>query len=112
MPFFQNPGAKELLSQWGLELSHKPALVTGRVLDAEKLLFGRSQSEVVNPKGDFARAATNKPLLSAVAVKKWAVLYPKREEKAVRNFVETLARAGKWAGVSLHVNSTGYTNID
>ncbi len=50
-----NPEAKSILSQWGLELSNESLQIKGRVLPSETLYFGGQHRELVGPNADWTR---------------------------------------------------------
>lgn len=49
------PEAKNILSQWGLSLDPEPYKLNARLLDEEKIIFGRNKELPAGPQADFSR---------------------------------------------------------
>ena len=63
-----------------------------RQLPPERLIFGRNYSEMVNPKGDWGRTATTRPCLTAIALTKWACVFPEKSKRPVQEFVKVMTQ--------------------
>lgn len=97
-----SPEAKELLQNWGLSLSKEPiGNVMARVLPPEKLFFGKGYSEMVGPRADWGRASTTKPCLTAVAIHKWAILFPERCSKETQKFFAAMQQSAPKMGIDM-----------
>lgn len=97
----ENQQAMELLNSWGLSLPEKTMALEGRVLKPATLLFGGDYKEVVGPKGDWGRTTTSKPVLKAVALQNWALIYPSREEQYAKKLCDGLMQNGRRMGLSI-----------
>ena len=84
-----NPDAHSHLTDWGLNLNNSTVMLQGRVLDPERILFGRNYSEMVSQKADWGRAATTKHVLTAVNLTKWAIVFFHKNENIVKAFCST-----------------------
>merc|ERR1712150_106047 len=87
--------ASQILADWGLSVAPQPIKLSGRILQPEYIYFGGSYKEMVSPKGDWNRAATSKPVLTAVPLTKWAIFFPKRSSNDVRTFCTTMIQQAK-----------------
>jgi hypothetical protein len=56
----ENPEASVHLTNWGLKLEPEPMQLQSRILEPERLYFGKNYVETVNAKADWGRAATSK----------------------------------------------------
>ena len=55
----------------------------------------------MNPKADWGRAATSKPVLTAVPLNKWAIIYVEKNETVVRNFCKIMQQQGPRMGLQI-----------
>ncbi|TRY63151.1 hypothetical protein TCAL_10352 [Tigriopus californicus] len=94
------PEAQAILDNWGLEISPHTTKVEGRLLDPERLHFGRTK-EMVGPTADWTRSATSTPVLTAVNVDQWDLVFPKTAAALVKKFAETMQIQGKRMGISV-----------
>ncbi len=91
--------AVQKLDNWGIKINAKPLEVDSRVLDQSTLLFGGGYQEKAGK--DWARAAGTKPMMKPKELEKWCVLFPEKEQRAVKAFCETLSRMGSAMGVKV-----------
>jgi aubergine-like protein len=96
-----NPEAHQQLINWGLTLPKAPLLMEARVLDPETIRFGNGYKEVVNAKGDWGRSACSKPVLTAVPLSKWALVFMDKNKTAVQNFNKIMMQQGPKMGISV-----------
>ena len=96
-----DPNAKKHLSDWGLSLSPSPLSVKGRVLSPEMIFFGGNRKESAGVKGDWGRAATNNPMLTPVALDKWAIFFLNRNADAAKDFCKMLSVQGPKMGMKI-----------
>ena len=88
----ENPEANIYLKEWGLKVSDSTLPLEGRQLPPEVLHFGKGYKEQVNPKADWARAATSKQVLTPVALAKWAVVFVSKNQPVVKSFCQILSQ--------------------
>jgi len=93
--------ARQILADWGLSIIPQPIKLSGRILNPETMYFGGNYKEIVSSKGDWNRAATSKPVLTAVALKKWAIFFPHRSMTDVRAFCTTMIQQAKRMGIEM-----------
>jgi len=96
-----DPSAKKHLSDWGLKLTPDPISLRGRVLAPEMIFFGSNRRESAGAKGDWNRAATNCPMLTPVALKKWAIFFLNRNQDAAKDFCKMIAQQGPKMGMQI-----------
>jgi len=97
----RDPNAKKHLSDWGLTLNPSPLSVKGRVLSPEMIFFGNNRRESAGAKGDWGRATTNNPMLTPIALKKWAIFFLNRNQDAAKEFCKMLAQQGPKMGMNI-----------
>merc|ERR1719412_2618667 len=97
----ENKEAYANLRNWGLTLQKDTLNLKGRILDPEFIIFGNRYREQVNPKADWGRAATSKPVLTAVPLNKWAIIYVEKNETVVRNFCKIMQQQGPRMGLQI-----------
>lgn len=85
-----NDKAKSHLSEWGLKLRNENVRLQGRVINPITLHFGGGYKEIVGPKGDWGRTTASKPVLKAIDLTKWCLIYPRREEQTAKGLVQVL----------------------
>jgi len=95
-----NPEAKAHLEDWGFEVCPFTMPLEGRILTPEVMCFGNNYRETVTPKADWGRAATTKPVLTAIPVTKWAIFYVDKNEKIVQNFCKCIQQQGIKMGIN------------
>lgn len=86
----KTPAAKAILSGWGLSLEKDPLEVTARLLDEEKIVFGRGKEHGAGEKGDFSRYATSNEVLSAIDIIDWILVYVDKDKPTANLFETTL----------------------
>lgn len=62
----ENAEAGKILLDWGLTLEDNTVSFDARVVQAEKIVFGKNREVVVSAKADWSRDATSNTVLSAV----------------------------------------------
>ncbi|CAG0893792.1 unnamed protein product [Darwinula stevensoni] len=91
MRFIRNvnstPEAKKLLSDWGLELAEKSVELEGRQFPPEKILFSGGQARTASVEADWTRDLCSTGVLSPVSLRNWIVVYPRKFEVVVREFL-------------------------
>jgi len=97
----ENPEANIYLQEWGLKVSDSTLPLEGRQLPPEVLHFGKGYKEQVNPKADWARAATSKQVLTPVALAKWAVVFVSKNQPVVKSFCQILSQQGPKMGINV-----------
>lgn len=91
----KNEKAHSVLTDWGIRMDRNiVAPLQGRVLNPETLYFGNNYHEVVNAKGDWGRTATSKPMLTAIQLNKWAVLFDSKNGDIARKFSKLMMEQG------------------
>jgi len=92
---------KDLLGKWGLELEKDPIKLTGRTLDAEKLLFGKNKIVTVNLKCDWGRESTTTPCLVPVNIKSWHVVTTVRNKTVTEGFIKLTKTLASKMGINV-----------
>jgi len=97
----KNEEANALLKSWGLSLAKNTMNLMARMLPPERLVFGNRYEETASPKGDWSRAATSKPVLTAVNMNKWAIFLPEKSKQAVQAFCKALQQQAPRMGIQI-----------
>jgi len=95
-----NPEAHKLITDWGMDIDNDTVRLVGRVLPPETLYFANGKSEIIGPKGEWNRAATNS-VLTAVSLTKWAIFFPEKNKAIVQNFCKELQRVASRMGIQM-----------
>jgi len=96
----ENPEAKAHLEDWGFELCPYTIPLEARQLEPETIVFGAGQRERVSAKADWGRAATSKPVLTAIPVTKWAIFFLDKNAQIVQNFCKCMQQQGVKMGLN------------
>jgi aubergine-like protein len=94
-----NPEAVKYWHDWGLTISPKNLRLQGRLLPPTTLHFGNGYKEAVH--GDWGKTATNRPVLTAVALEKWALIYPSNLERSVKSLTTTFQQQAPRLGMTV-----------
>lgn len=97
----ENDVAKAILSDWGLKISSDPISLDARLLPPPMMFFGQNQREAVGPRGDWSRAASNKPALTAVNLTKWAIFFTEKDKSDVQAFCKTMQQLAPRMGIQI-----------
>lgn len=98
----ETPEAKDLLSAWGLTLESDPTKVEARVLDEEKIVFGRNKEFSAGPMADFTRHATSNEVIEPINLQNWLLVYVKRaNSEEARKFEEMLMQVSRPTGITV-----------
>lgn len=93
------PSAKAILSSWGLALETDPLEVTARLLDEEKIVFGRGKECGAGEKGDFSRYATSNEVLRPIDILNWILVYVSNDKQQANAFEKTLQTISAPTGI-------------
>ncbi len=96
------PEIKSYFLQWGVKFRPNLQSFAGRTFPPEKILAGGGQTgsyKVEN--ADWGNMLRNLKLFGPVKCPKWAVIYPKRDENNVKEFVKTLKGYSRNLGFDL-----------
>ncbi len=58
--------ARDELESWGFQLDPRMIQMNGRILDREKILFGRNKSILANEEADWGREAVKEHVITPV----------------------------------------------
>ena len=83
-----------------MDIDNDTVRLVGRVLPPETLYFANGKSEIIGPKGEWNRAATNS-VLTAVSLTKWAIFFPEKNKAIVQNFCKELQRVASRMGIQM-----------
>ncbi len=96
----ENKTARQFWTDWGLEISSQNLKIVGRTLPNVTLHFGQNHKELVGPKGDWTRASTNRTVLTAANVERWAIVYPVSAKSTATAFMTILKQQAPRMGVN------------
>ncbi|XP_035226356.1 piwi-like protein Ago3 [Stegodyphus dumicola] len=102
----QNSEAKACFLSWNLELDPRPLNLEGRLLKSEDLNFGRNNVIHVSPEADWGRQAVTTPVLVPVNFEKWVIVFPKREQGKIRDFIKMLRTVCPAMGINVNPPQT------
>lgn len=95
-----NDKARAHLENWGLQLDSRPFTTQGRTMGADKILFGNENRVPVTLKADWSRDAVNSRLFHPIDVKKWLMVYTKRDSAKTDDFIKTIKMVTRSMGFS------------
>lgn len=87
-----NPIAKGILSDWGLRLDSDPSKVTARLMDEEKIIFGRGKSFGAGPQADFNRQIMNNEVLEPIDINNWLLVYVANDKSIASSLEENMKK--------------------
>jgi len=97
-----NKEAMQHWKEWGLKFANQTLKVKGRLMDQPTLYFGNNYKEQINRGGDWSRAATTKPVLTPIAIDKWAIVVNEANcFQALCNLKQGLETSAKKLGITL-----------
>lgn len=85
-----------------LSLDQEYEKIEARVLDEQKVIFGRNREVGVGPKADFSNAATSNEVLLSVDIEKWLIICNKEDEKLVEKFEKGMMKLSRPSGVRVN----------
>lgn len=94
-----NPLSKAILSDWGLALDSDPSQVTARILDEEKIIFGRGKTSGVGPQADFNRHIMSNEVLEAIDIKVWLLVYVDKDKTFANSLEENMKKVSGATGI-------------
>ncbi|XP_008557727.1 piwi-like protein Ago3 [Microplitis demolitor] len=86
----EEPAAAQLLADWGLSLADDIVRLKGRVLPAEKIIFGNSKEFNVNEKADWGPMAARNPVLTSASLQNFCIVYVQKDERIINEFAKIL----------------------
>ncbi|XP_038222567.1 piwi-like protein Ago3 [Zerene cesonia] len=87
-----NETARNRLKGWGLSLAPETIDIVARTLPPETLYFGNNVKVPGKPNAEWNAEVTRNPVMQAVDIMSWAVLYTDRDKNVTMNFVDTVKR--------------------
>ncbi|GAB1865325.1 Piwi-like protein 1 [Camponotus japonicus] len=100
----KNKVTQELLSEWGLHLNNDIVQFIARRLDPEVIRFGNNKTcqLTIEKPGDWSATAVKSTVLRAPNLTNWDIIYCKRDEKCVADFLEMLNKVVKTIGMRMN----------
>lgn len=95
-----NPVIKDEIGRWGISFARSLYEVTGRVLDAEKIYMADGRVFQAE-RGDLDRGMRNHHMPEAVALRKWSVVVPRRDEHIAKHFVQLVLDSANRLGMHM-----------
>lgn len=83
---------------WGLTLSPKNLELQGRILSPVTLNFGQNYKEVAS-RGDWGKAATSRKVHTAVALERWALIFPEMAENSAKGLLSAIKEQAPRMGI-------------
>lgn len=80
------------MADWGLSLDLEPLHLKARLLDEEKIYFGRGKEAPAGPQADFTRGATSNEVLEPIDLVNWMLFYVKINNKEADALEGTLMK--------------------
>ncbi|XP_012234676.1 piwi-like protein Ago3 [Linepithema humile] len=88
-----NKVTRELLSEWGLELSTDIVQFTARRLEPEEIRFGRNKTYKSHDRpADWSSAAVRSPVLRTPNLSNWQIVYCSKDDIYVKDFLLMLEK--------------------
>ncbi|RZF43381.1 hypothetical protein LSTR_LSTR001642 [Laodelphax striatellus] len=108
----ETPETCGLLRNWGLKLEAHSIELTGRVLDPEKIIFGDRKITRGSDIADWKREAGDFQMLSAVDLKKWVVVYSRKDQQIADTFIATMKKVAQRVGMMVATPNCHVLNSD
>ncbi|KAG7312304.1 Protein argonaute-3 [Plutella xylostella] len=96
-----NDTAKSRLAGWGLSLAPDTVNLTARTLPPEQLMFGNNVKLPGKPNADWNGDVTKYPVMQAVDIMRWVILYTKKDQQVANDFLDTIMRCSRPMGVNI-----------
>ena len=71
-----------------MDFSNSPSEITGRMLPAESLMFGRGAVKQLDHRADWGNDMKNVQMLSCIELNDWIIIYPFSKKNAALQFVQ------------------------
>ena len=98
----ENKEAMQHWKEWGLKISNQSLKVKGHLLDQPVLHFGNNYKERIDRRNDWSRTACNKPCLTSMPMKKWAIVHNETNSaQALSNLKKGLETSAQKLGIAL-----------
>lgn len=95
------PLARDELQRWGINLQERSCSLGGRVLRGEKLLFGNRKVVQVGATADFSGDAGRCPVLQAVDIQDWSLVFVNRDKMKANSFSQKLLEVSRKLGIKI-----------
>ncbi|XP_049876482.1 piwi-like protein Ago3 [Pectinophora gossypiella] len=97
----KNETAVRRLKGWGLSIAPETINLTARTLDPEVLYFGNNIKVPGKPNADWNGDVCRQPVMQAVDILRWAVIFTDRDKQVTQSFLETLKRCCTPMGINV-----------
>lgn len=91
--------AKQILADWGLSVDNDSITAEARVLDHQKIIFGKNREISAGEKAEFSKGIMSNEVILAIDLNNWIIIAPKSETKTVTNFEEGMRSICKPTGI-------------
>ncbi|CAH2043482.1 unnamed protein product, partial [Iphiclides podalirius] len=98
----ENETARGRLAGWGLSIAPETVSLCARTLPPETLYFGGDVRVPGRPGADWGADATRNPVMQAVDVLRWVVLFTDRDKNVATDFVDTMKRCCGPMGINVN----------
>jgi len=88
------------LNKWAMDFSDTPASISGRVLLAESLMFGRGVVKQLNEKADWGNDMKGLHMLSSIPLNDWIVVYSNAKRNSANLFIQTYSEVIRSMGIN------------
>ncbi|XP_054737592.1 protein aubergine-like [Anastrepha obliqua] len=89
----QAPESVQVLQSWSMRLDTNLVEVPGRIIPANRIVFGNNKRYDCNEFADWTREFRNNSMYKHVDIKRWYVITPSRNLREAQNFVQMCIRA-------------------
>ncbi|CAG9788648.1 unnamed protein product [Diatraea saccharalis] len=97
----ENETAKNRLKGWGLSIAPETINITARTLPPETLFFGNNVKVPGKPTAEWNGDVTKNPVMQAVDILRWSILYTDRDKQVTMDFLDTLKRSCRPMGITV-----------
>lgn len=94
--------AQDILNGWGLQIARATIDLKMRVLTPEVILFGDDITVQGTAGADWTGAVMKNPVLSAVDLNKWLILYTAADDRILKGFVDNMLRLAPRMGIQVN----------
>lgn len=96
-----NPDVTEHLNKWGLRFEKQLISLTGRALDAEKVLFANNRIVDGGQQASWDREFRSSKLLNTVDLKNWFLLHIGNDEAIANDLVQKMCQVSRAMGFNM-----------
>uniref|UniRef100_A0A336M4G2 Lipid droplet-associated hydrolase n=1 Tax=Culicoides sonorensis TaxID=179676 RepID=A0A336M4G2_CULSO len=97
----ENEITSAMLKGWGLTMAPDIMSLQGRQLEEEKIIFRNGKTITAGRGADFNRELTNNPVIEAINLENWLLIFTERDIRTADKFVDIIQRNARPMGIEV-----------